>query len=36
MCVYKIIFSEWDPLDIIPDISLQAMDLNGVESELFS
>ena len=25
-----------DPLDIIPDISLQAMDLNGVESELFS
>ena len=36
LCVYQIIFHEFDPLNVIPDISLNAYALKNVQAEVFS
>lgn len=36
ICVYTIIFHEFDPLNVIPDVSLNANSLKNVQAELFS
>jgi hypothetical protein len=34
--VYQIIFHEFDPLNVIPDISINAQQLKSVQAEVFS
>lgn len=36
LCIYQIIFHEFDPLNVIPDISLNAQLLTKVQVEVFS
>ena len=36
VCVYTMLYSEFDPLDIIPDVNLNAWTLEGVQAELYS
>ena len=34
--MYKLLYSEFDPLDIVPDININAWTLDGVNAEVFS
>ena len=36
LCVYKIIFSEFDPLDALADIKLDIQEHDDVQAQLFS